>query len=97
MSSTRAISGLVVILNVLLFLVHWMPSGMSLRQLQRCMRRIRDAVPFAGRFVAKSTSLTSLLVGEAKKRNDSAASEPDFALFVIQICSGVHRSSSGVH
>ena len=60
MSSTRAISGLVVILTVLLFLVHWIPSGMILRQLRRCMRRNRDAVPFAGHIVAKSTCVTLL-------------------------------------
>ena len=70
------------------------------------MRRTRDAVPFAGRFVKKSTSvallgfirsvLATVMLGK-KARNDSAASEPDFAVFLIQICSGVHSSSSGVH
>ena len=46
--------------DVLLFLVRWMASGMSLRQFQKCMRRRKDAVPFAGHFVAKSSSLTLL-------------------------------------
>ena len=40
--------------------------------------------------------LATVMLGK-KARNDSAASEPDFAVFLIQICSGVHSSSSGVH
>ena len=42
------------------------------------------------------SALATVMLGK-KARNDSAASEPDFAVFLIQICSGVHSSSSGVH